>query len=199
MKDKNSDNLFIEIPYISENIYKGLKNLDKLSGEEFEKFLCELFIHSGYRIIETSRKNIPDGGIDIILLKNNKKIAVQAKAWKFGGNYTVGVKDVRDFLGAMDTKGIEDGLLIATNCFSGSARDLSNKNPRVTLIDREHLYYLIAQLFPTLLAKVYYENTFENNQVYKCPKCNSILTKKHKYGKSFFSCSNYPNCTYKKE
>lgn len=198
MKNKSDDRFFIEMPYISENLYEGLINLDKLSGKEFEKFLCELFVYSNYRIKETSKTNMPDGGIDIILLKNNKQIAVQAKAWKLGGNYTVGVKEVRDFLGAMDTKGINEGLLITTNCFSGKAKELADKNSRVTLIDREYLYYFIAQIHPTLLAKVYYENVLENKQIYRCPKCNSILSQKYnKYGIKFLACSNYPNCTYK--
>lgn len=195
-KHKKDDKLLIEIPNISEKLYNGLKNLDRLSGNEFEEFLCAFFEYADYSIKYKSEKNQPDEGIDIILLKNKKEIAVQAKAWKLGGKYTVSVKEVRDFLGAMDTKGITEGLVITTNCFSGSARDLANKNPKVTLIDRESLYYLIAQKHPMLLAKVYYEKLFDNKHIHRCPKCHSVLSQKQKYGKKFWACSNYPNCTY---
>ena len=36
-----------------------------------------------------------------------------------------------------------------------------------------------------------------HNKKYKCPSCQSVLTyKENKYGHGFFSCKNYPECSY---
>ena len=60
----------------------GIFDIDKMSGEEFEERLEVLFKNLGYSVRRTGRTS--DAGVDLIIEKDNRKIAVQAK--RYTGN-----------------------------------------------------------------------------------------------------------------
>ena len=72
----------------------GIDIADKMSGEEFEKFLLVHFQKLGYKGDTTSKTN--DYGADLVLTKDGEKIVVQAKRW----SSRVGIEAVQQIIGA---------------------------------------------------------------------------------------------------
>ena len=56
-----------------------LKDIDLMTGIEFENFLCDLFQKMGYHTLST--KISGDQGIDIVAEKDSIKIGIQAKCY----------------------------------------------------------------------------------------------------------------------
>ena len=69
-----------------------------------------------------------DGGIDLLIEKNVIKKAVQCKQWR---TWNVGVKAVREFLGALTDAKIEKGIFITLRGYTDS--DLADRLCRVRL------------------------------------------------------------------
>ena len=57
-----------------------MKNIDKLNGRAFERYLTVQFRHLGYHVTLTSYSH--DYGADLVLRKWGKKIVVQAKRYE---------------------------------------------------------------------------------------------------------------------
>ena len=73
----------------------GIRDVDKMTGEDFERFLGELFKHRGFKVSYTATSG--DYGADLILKDGEDVIAVQAKRY----SSTVGVKAVQEIIGAV--------------------------------------------------------------------------------------------------
>ena len=78
-----------------------------LNGREFEEQITEMYVLLGYNA-ELSNKGA-DGGVDIILHKNNKNIAVQFKAYK---GHKVTLPIVRDLYGVLHSGGYDEGHIV---------------------------------------------------------------------------------------
>ena len=184
----------------------NLDNLNNLSvpknmwGQKFENFLASLFKHAGYKVEKTSEAGKPDNGIDLIIEKDNEKIAIQAKNYRIDGVYSIDKAIVQNFIGAIEVrKDITSGAIITTHFFTDNAvtlhNNLSEANKKVELIDREKLYSLILKLYPELLAKAFFEK--DVNMLPKCPICGSIAIKKkidYEKKQTFYGCVKYPSC-----
>ncbi|MFI3220530.1 MAG: restriction endonuclease [Methylococcales bacterium] len=72
-----------------------IDELKKLSGVEFENYLAELFTHHGYTVETTPVTG--DYGADLILYKDQQRIAIQAKYY----TGSVGVSAVQEALSGM--------------------------------------------------------------------------------------------------
>lgn len=70
-----------EIRLLSERRIRrsGIREVDEITGEDFEKFLQILLKVRGYKVSLTSTTG--DYGADLILSTNSKKIVVQAKRY----------------------------------------------------------------------------------------------------------------------
>lgn len=78
-------------------------------GEHFEQFLAAAFRLAGYGVeitkksyVKDHRKYVGDGGVDLILTKEKKRIAVQAKSNRLNAKPTptlIGRKDITNFSG----------------------------------------------------------------------------------------------------
>lgn len=69
-----------------------------------------LYRNQGY-IVNRKGGAKPDGGVDLILVKNGESSAVQCKHWK---TWSVGVATMREFVGALSDARISKG-----NCRHG--------------------------------------------------------------------------------
>lgn len=97
-----------------------------LSGYEFEKSLAEVFLANGYNANITQKSS--DGGVDIILSKNNSKIYVQCKAFKG----KAGVAIIRELYGVMQSHKINYGIVACLGGFTKGASDFAfGKNIRL--------------------------------------------------------------------
>ncbi len=97
-------------------------DLDKLSGVEFEHFLAGLFRENGYEVQLTSTSG--DYGADLILSKENIRIAVQAK--RYLGS--VGVQAVQEALSGKAFYKCKSAWVITTGTYTQNAIQLAQKS-----------------------------------------------------------------------
>jgi HJR/Mrr/RecB family endonuclease len=74
-----------------------------------------VFRDLGFHAETTDKTN--DGAVDIVLRKDGKRGAAQCKAW----NHSCGVKEVREFYGAVRAEGLDFGYFVSKSGFTESA------------------------------------------------------------------------------
>lgn len=100
-----------------------------LSGRQFEYEISKLYERLGY--IATVTKASGDGGVDVILEKDNKIIAVQCKHHKGA----VGPNDVRALMGVVVAQGYDYGIFVSLNGFTQTVhREIQEGAVRIDLI-----------------------------------------------------------------
>lgn len=114
----------------------GIKEIDEMTGEEFEEFLGRLFKKRGFKVFFTKASG--DYGADLILKDREGIIAVQAKRY----SSTVGVKAVQEVIGALKMYDATEAWVITNNYFTKQAQKLAETND-VYLIDRDELIEMI--------------------------------------------------------
>lgn len=67
----------------------------------------------------------PDGGIDLLISKDGRTCAVQCRRWR---TRDVGVRHVREFLGALTDAKIQKGIFITLCGYTGEAKHLADKH-----------------------------------------------------------------------
>lgn len=170
----------------------GRESVRRLSWQQFETLVGEIFRKRGYRVLENPDDG-PDGGVDLRLWKDGKKVYVQCKHWK---NRNVGVKTVRELYGVMTAKKADEGIVVSSGGFTREAREFARKKP-LSLIDGRELEKFLNE--GEKLHKI--ERNFSPSRSEKktCPKCGSRMVlrqaRKGTYaGQSFWACSRYPHC-----
>lgn len=165
-------------------------SISELSWRRFESLVSEAFRRKGYMALDNIDDG-PDGGVDIVLRKDGRVVFVQCKHWKAK---KIGVKIVRELLGAMAAKNVNEGIVVTSGDFTQDAMDFANSNS-IKLIDGPELTKIIAS--------VQKSGNMEPDQGNEkaCPKCGKkmvmrVAKKGHHAGKSFWGCSGFPNCRY---
>jgi HJR/Mrr/RecB family endonuclease len=167
------------------------ERLEALDWYQFERLLAAIYKEKG-NDVERLGGAKPDGGIDFILRMGLITLPVQSKHWK---SWTVGVKEVREFLGAIKDAGLESGRLIALKDFSPDARALAQRN-NVQLVDGKDLVKLMTEVNwetnPAIQAIL-------SETIKICPQCDSrmilrTVEKGSRKGDRFWGCSQYPKC-----
>ena len=97
-----------------------------LSELEFEHHCAEVFRALGFAARTTPRTN--DGGLDAILEKDGKQGAAQCKAWLAPS----GVKELREFCGALYAEKMSFGYFISRGGFTPRAKLLLPSMPLIT-------------------------------------------------------------------
>ena len=113
--------------------------LKKLSGIEFEEYLNELFKHHGYQVETTPVTG--DYGADLILVKNNQRIAVQAKCY----TGSVGVSAVQQALSGKAYYHCDKAWVVTTGNYTTNAVRLARKSA-VSLLAQNELGELIIKM-----------------------------------------------------
>lgn len=116
--------------------------LDKLGGVEFEEYLAGLFRKQGFKVELTPSSG--DYGADLLLIKDGKRIAVQAK--RYAGS--VGVAAVQEALSGMAYYQCSAAWVVTTGTFTPNAVELAEKS-NVRLIGRAELGMMIARMAET--------------------------------------------------
>jgi hypothetical protein len=125
----------IKIQIMSKTTY-DLTLLDNTTGREFEIFLVNLFEKLGYSTTVTNRSK--DYGCDMMLQRDDYRIAVQAKRSESELNFT----SVQRVLGSLKKYNAQISIVVTNNKFISSAKQLA-KIKDVVLIDRKKLLDLI--------------------------------------------------------
>lgn len=113
----------------------------------FEKLVVDLLLAMGYggsrAEAGTVTKASGDGGIDGVINEDRlglDAVYVQAKRWA----KTVGVEELRSFVGALSAHKAHKGVFISTSTFAKSARDyISQVGQKIVLIDGARLAELM--------------------------------------------------------
>jgi restriction system protein len=124
-----------ELEYKKQFEQSGIREIDAMSGNEFENYLHLLCKKYGYKVELTKGSN--DYGADLILY-GNSKIVVQAK--RYGRK--VGIKAVQEVSSAKTYYNADEAWVITNNFYSSQAIKLAD-SAEVRLIDRYELADLI--------------------------------------------------------
>jgi restriction system protein len=116
----------------------GINSIRSLSWKQFEELIAEAYRREGFHVVENDGTG-PDGGIDLILKKNGKKLLVQCKQWK---SYKVGVKVVREMYGIMMARHAAGVIVITSDIFTQEAKNFAAGKP-IDLIDGQHVHDLV--------------------------------------------------------
>lgn len=116
----------------------GIYQVDQMTGEDFERFLGELFKKRGYKVSYTATSG--DYGADLVLKDGKDVIVVQAK--RYSGS--VGVKAVQEIIGAVRMYKATEAWVVTNSHFTRQAEKLADIND-VYLIDREELLQLMKK------------------------------------------------------
>lgn len=177
--------------------------LDSLASpgwRQFEQLVGEAFRRQGYRV-EESGLGGPDGGVDLILQKQDRRVLVQCKQWR---RRQVGVSVVREMVGLLAHHQADAVKIVCVGTFTPDAEAFARGKP-IELIGGEQLLQMIQQsrepnsgalkhaerrepaLAPTVDAPM---------EARSCPRCGSPAVKRtnRNTGAHFFGCSRFPRC-----
>ena len=93
-----------------------------MAGVEFENFLASVFQELGYKVRTT--RTTGDQGVDLIVSKNGRKVAIQAKGYP---RSTVGNKAVQEAHTGMVFYNCQAAVVITNSDFSSGAQQLAAK------------------------------------------------------------------------
>ena len=170
-----------------------IEQLRAIDWFQFEKLVALTYRKLGYTVIRRGGAN-PDGGIDLVIEKDNQRAAIQCKQWR---TWNVGIKAVREFLGALTDAGIQNGIFITLCGYTGDAKQLAEKH-RIEIVNEIGL----AQILESTDARFDLETiAILNNKSKSCPKCENEMvlrtaTRGLGVGKQFWGCSSYPRCRF---
>jgi restriction system protein len=164
------------------------EKLRKIDWFQFEKLMELIYRQRGYAVTRLGGAN-PDGGMDLIVKSPTETFAVQCKHWR---KWTVGVKEIREFLGALTDSKIPKGVFITLTGYSGEARQLADKHG-IQILSESDIIRLLEKSGLVYSQEV--SGLFSDTRKY-CPKCEKemVLRTARVKGNQFWGCSNYPRC-----
>ncbi|MDH5573524.1 MAG: restriction endonuclease, partial [Gammaproteobacteria bacterium] len=141
---------------------EGKTAIDSMSWREFEMMVGEAFRQRGFKVKETPFG--PDGGVDLVLTKNDQKILVQCKHWK---TQKVGVKTVRELYGVLVAESADEVNIVCSGEFTSDAFDFVKDKP-IYLIDGN----VLSELIQGVQSDKYIPS---RSQSISCPVCGSDM------------------------
>ena len=159
-------------------LHQTMRDIQAMSWREFEDLVASFYQAKGYAV-EPRGGDGPDGGIDLIVRKNNLSWIVQCKHYR---SQWVEEPPLRDLLGVVTATGAAGGILVACGVFDERALAFAKSTDKLELIGGEQLRDLIAD---ALRSK---------NLGTSCPTCGSAMREKSGRFGPFLGCTNYPAC-----
>jgi HJR/Mrr/RecB family endonuclease len=166
------------------------EQLRKIDWFQFEKLVELIYQHRGFTVKRLGGAN-PDGGVDLIVESATDKFVVQCKHWR---KWTVGVRNIREFLGTLTDSGISKGIFITMVGYSGEAKQLADKHGIQILNETDLVKMLGAS---SLMYSKEISELFSDERKF-CPKCEKqmVLRIARVKRNQFWGCSNYPRCRF---
>ena len=164
------------------------EKLRKTDWFQFEKLTELIYRQRGFNVTRLGGAN-PDGGVDLIATSPTETFAVQCKHWR---TWKVGVKEIREFLGALTDNRIPKGIFITLAGYSGEAKKLADKHG-IRILGESDLIGMLEQ--SGLMYSQEVSGLFSDIRKF-CPKCETemVLRTARVRGNRFWGCSNYPRC-----
>ena len=120
-----------------------------LDGHQFEDAVAAVYRSNGY--IAKVSKHGGDGGVDIVLEKDGRRIAVQCKAHKA----QIGPSVARDLYGTMAHFGFDEGIIVSRSGFTVGVYDFVAGKP-ISLKTLNDLLRLQKSSAPAKMPKQFY-------------------------------------------
>jgi hypothetical protein len=163
-------------------------DLDKIDWFQFEKVMELLYESRGNRVERRGGAN-PDGGIDLVLHKGDKRAAIQCKHWK---TWKVGVCQIRDFFGGMKSEGFDRGIFVAWSGCTIEAREFADRN-HVTILGSSDVGAMLSQAGAQTQDEI---RGIINDPTKHCPKCGAsmeirVVSHGSNRGSRFWGCSTH--------
>jgi restriction system protein len=166
---------------------------EAIEWRRFEAVVETLFAQAGFET--RSQSHGADGGVDIWMHSKNAEgpvSVVQCKHWQ---SKPVTVKEMREFLGVMVSKGLKRGTYATTSRYTADALEFAKANG-INAQDGAGLLKLIAQRTPeqqARLLEVAYEGEYWKPTCASCGVKMAERTPKNG-GAAFWGCVNFPRC-----
>ncbi|MDH3694831.1 MAG: restriction endonuclease [Gammaproteobacteria bacterium] len=178
----------------------GRDAIETMSWQKFEQLVGEAFRQKKYAVQETGGGGA-DGGIDLVLRKDNETFLVQCKHWKA---LKVGVGPIRELFGVMADRGAVGGFVVTSGRFTKEATKFA-QGRNIELIDGEKLQTLISnteikqEIVEDAPEKTEHKVTPVSTTEIECPECGGAMVRRvankgARAGQGFWGCSQFPKC-----
>ncbi len=129
-----------------------MSDIELLNPLDFEWFCKFLLDESEYNSVLVTKKHgdrKADGGIDLTMRRDDKKIYVQCKRWSFGfgANNALPVRVIRELGGCMLRDNIDTGMVITT-LVTDSYGQREAERMNITLLGRDEILQRMKELNP---------------------------------------------------
>jgi len=177
---------------------QGLESIAKLGWRHFEQLVGEAFRSQGYEVEETGLGGA-DGGIDLILRKDGRRVLMQCKQWR---QRQVGAKVVREMYGLLAHHRADAVKIACSGTYTRDAEEFAKGKP-IELIGGEELLRMVrevqsvpVQTTRTAQADAPASAASTPTATPACPKCGESMVERsnRKTGQKFWGCSTFPVC-----
>lgn len=167
----------------------GISEVDKMDGLKFERYLAELFKSQGYSTVVTQGSG--DYGVDLILSRQGKRIAVQAKRYK----NNVGLEAVQQVQAGKAKYNCSEAWVVSNSNYTDQAISLAKANG-VRLIARQELIEMMLKMNASekLAARTTMTNRVSENKDLTCHLCGGTMQRRKSTKGEVYACSNFPLC-----
>ena len=177
---------------------QGLDSIAALGWRHFEQLVGEAFRRQGYAVEETGLGGA-DGGIDLILRKDGRRVLVQCKQWR---RRQVPVNVVREMYGLLAHNRADAVKIASVGTFTRDAARFAHGKP-IELIGGEELMQMIREAQPAQPENVRpaandvpAPTASASIEALACPRCGKAMVERsnRKTGQKFLGCSAFPAC-----
>src|SRR6266849_11044510 len=140
-------------------LHQTMRDIQAMSWREFEDLVAAIYQAKGYAV-EPRGGDSPDGGIDLIVRKDNQRWIVQCKHWR---DRWVGERPLRELLGVVTANGAAGGVLVACGVFDERALAFAKGTEKLELIGGDQLRLLMGDLVQSRSLDM------------RCPNCGSEM------------------------
>jgi restriction system protein len=165
----------------------SVKSIKAVNWKDFEYLVSEAYRQQRFSVQENTGGGT-DGGVDLVLSKDGKRILVQCKNWRAR---KVGVSTIRELFGVVTAERAAEGIVVCSGCFTNEAIEFAKGKP-ITLVDGAALSQLIGDVQKSPKIQVEVKDTV-------CPVCRSPMVMRtarrgKNAGNGFWGCSRFPKC-----
>lgn len=185
---------------------KSLQSLRQVPWKDFERLVAAYYRSNGYTVFENVDEG-PDGGVDLVLRKDGKRVFVQCKKYT---RELIGVDLVRAFFGVVVAGGADRGIFVTTSGFTPAAMEFGLAQHSIELVPGERLAQMVAEVNgprneePESPAGAERGPSPSTNPTVAepapcCPKCAEVMVLRTSMrgaseGQKFWGCPKYPKC-----
>jgi restriction system protein len=166
------------------------ERLHKIDWFQFEKLIELIYRQRGFEVTRIGGAN-PDGGVDLVVKTSKENFAIQCKHWR---NWKVGVKNIREFIGALKDINVQKGIFITLFGYTGEAKQLADKHG-IQILNESDLVKMLEDSGLKYSKEI--SALFADTRKF-CPKCERemVLRTGRLKGTKFWGCSTYPRCSF---